>query len=330
MKERGNSVLYLLSLAFVLHLLLRVEMVFCNSAILNAMKAAEAEEEKHSSNCASTRRVKRHDHARFPQSPPTGSKFGKALRFFGGEVVRFTGAVTIPSHQFTVDFWMRPEGGQASPVTVIGLFDDCSPDSKDGGWEVGLQEASSEGSLRVFFRLRTQRSHHDTKLFSPRSVEPNVWLHVAATFSGKKMKLYINQAKVGVSSEQKGHIFADGFDVCEHLEAGGDRSSGVFYRGLIDEVRLWSIAKSHQEISDNVFAPITDTEPYRDVHLEMYESFAGKEELNRNPKTTWVAVTTNKPEVTQSTIPGDAHDLSIVKPPVVLQFAIIQRSFGVM
>lgn len=95
MTECGTSVLRLLLLAFVLHLLLRVEMVTGNSAILKAIKAAEAIEEKHSSNCASTRRVKRHDHARFPQSPPIGSQFGKALRFFGGEVVRFAGAVTI-------------------------------------------------------------------------------------------------------------------------------------------------------------------------------------------------------------------------------------------
>lgn len=314
MKRRDYGVLHLLLLAFILQLLLRVEMVFGNSEILNVKKAAEAIEERHRSNCASTRRVKRHDHARFPQSPPTGSQFGKAMRFFGGEVVRFTGAVKIPSHQLTIDFWIRPEGGQASPVTVIGLFDDCSPDSKDGGWEIGLQERNAEESLRVFFRLRTQRSHHDTKLFSTRRVEPNVWLHVVATFSGKEMKLYINQAEVGVSSEQKGHIFADGFDSCEHLEAGGNRSSGVFYRGLIDEVRLWSIAKSHQEISANVFAPITGVKP--DEHLEMYESFAGSEELNRNPKTTWVVVTANKrPEITESTIPGDPHDLSILKPP---------------
>lgn len=310
MRVYGNSVCHLLCLSCVLHLLFRVELVLGNSDFPNAVRAAEAEEDKHSFNCASTRRIKRHDHARFPSSRPTGSKFGKALRFFGSEVVRFTGAVKIPSHQFTLDFWMRPEGGQKSPVTVIGLFDDCSSDSKDGGWEIGLEEASAERSLRVFFRLRTQRSHLDTKLVSPRSVEPNVWLHVAATYSGKSMKLYVNQAKVAVSSEQKGHIFAEGFHVCEHLEAGGNRSSGAFFRGTIDEVRLWSIAKSHKEISGNVFAPISDDEPF----LEMYESFSGKEELNRNPKTTWVA-TRNQPEITKSTIPGDAHDLSIVKPP---------------
>lgn len=317
MGDRGNKILLLTSLVFLLQFVMKIEMVHGNSVILNAMKAAEAEEDKHRSDCASKRRVKRHDHARFPQSPPTGSQFGNALSLLDDAVVRFTGTVKIPSHQFTVDFWMRPEGGQVSPVTVLGLFDDCSPDKKDGGWAIGLEEASTERSLRVFFRLRTQRSDNDTKLLSPRSVEPNVWLHVAATFNGKKMKLYVNQAKVGVSSEQSGHIFADGFDSypCEHLEAGGDHSTGMFYRGLIDEVRLWSVAKSHKEIIKNVFAPIRDKEPYLDdLNLAMYESFAEKEKLNRNPKTRWVTVL-GKPNILQSTIPGDANDFSIVKPP---------------
>lgn len=310
MRARSNRRFHLVFLVFILNLLLRVELALGNSTLTSAVKAAEAEEDKHSSNCASTRRVKRHDHSRFPSSPPTGSKFGKALRFFGDEVIRFSGAVKIPSHKFTLDFWMRSEGGQKSPVTVIGLFDDCSSDLKDGGWEVGLEEASKERSLRVFFRLRTQRSHVETKIISPRSVEPNVWLHVAVTYSGKSMKLYINQAKVAVSSEQNGHIFAEGFHVCEHLEAGGNRSSGAFFRGTIDEVRLWSVAKSHKEISANVFTPTTDTEPL----LVMHESFSEKEDLNRNSKTTWVAAR-NQPEITKSTIPGDAHDLAIVKPP---------------
>ena len=174
MRSRSNRVFHLLFLVFILHLLLRVEIVLGNSVLSSAIRAAEAEEDKHRSNCASTRRVKRRDHARFPSSPPTGSKFGKALRFFGNEVIRFSGTIEIPSHQFTLDFWMRPEGGQKSPVTVIGLFDDCSSDLKDGGWEVGLEEASEERSLRVFFRLRTQRSDLETKLISPHSVEASI------------------------------------------------------------------------------------------------------------------------------------------------------------
>ena len=311
MQECGNSHGYFLYMMLVLHVIFRVGVVSGHSAVSNAIKAAEEEEAKHNSNCASTRRVKRHDHARFPSSPPIGTTFGKALRFYGREVVRFSGAVKIPSYQLTVDLWVKPEGGQPSPVTVLGLFDDCSPESKDGGWVIGFREASPERSLRVFFTLRTQRSQHITTLLSPRSVEPNVWLHIAVTFDGKKMKLYINQAEVAVSTEQKGHVFANGLHVCENLEVGGNRSSGVFFRGTLDEVRLWSVAKSHEEISSNVFVPLTDIE----TSLEMYESFAGKEELNRKQKTTWIAVTKDQPEIVQSTIPGDAHYLSIFKPP---------------
>lgn len=303
-----------LLLVALLSLLLRVEVTSGNAEFENAVRAAELEEDQHISSGTSTRRVKRYDHGRFPFSPPTGSKFGKALQFLGSDVVRFAGPYKIPSHQFTLEFWMKPEGGQRSPVTVIGLFDDCSSESKDGGWEVGLDEASAEGrGLRVFFRLRSQRSHSDTKLISPLSVEPNTWFHVAATYDGKRMILYINQAKVAVSSEQKGHIFAKGFDGCEHLEAGGNVSSATFFRGTIDEVRFWSIAKSHKEISTNVFTPVRDVEPF----LVMYESFAEKEELNRNPKTRWTIVpsSANPPEVIESTIPADPHDLAIVKPP---------------
>lgn len=311
MVAQKNSEFYAVFLVLIVHFFLNVDVALSNNAFSREVKAAEEEENRHRANCASTRRIKRHTHARFPSSPPTGSKFGKALRFFGNEVIRFSGPFNVPSHQFTVDFWMKPEGGQKSPVTVLGIFDDCSSDMKDGGWEVGLVEASAERSLRVYFRLRTQRSDAETTLLSPRSVEPNAWLHVAATYSGKSMKLYINQAKMAVSSDQTGHIFAEGFPVCEHLEAGGNHSSGVFFRGTIDEVRLWSVAKSHEEISAKVFAPTLDSETF----LEMYESFSGNEELyNRNPKTTWVAVR-NKPEIIESTIPGDAHDLSILKPP---------------
>ena len=123
-----------LLLVALLSLLLRIEVTSGNAEFENAVRAAELEEDQHISSGTSTRRVKRYDHGRFPFSPPTGSKFGKALQFLGSDVVRFAGPYKIPSHQFTLEFWMKPEGGQRSPVTVIGLFDDCSSESKDGGW----------------------------------------------------------------------------------------------------------------------------------------------------------------------------------------------------
>lgn len=299
-----TAFLYVSQLAFTLN-------VVSSRAMEDVIRQAEQTEDAHSSSCASTRRVKRYDHARFPLAPPTGSTFGKALQFMGRESVKFT-AVTIPSRQFTVDFWVKPEGGQKSPVVILGLYDYCSPFSRHNGWKIGLKEATEDKNLHVFFSLKTQRSEKKTIIVSPPGIKPGAWLHVAATYDGKKMKLYINQAKVAVSSGQNGHIFASPTDLCETLEAGGDRAKKVFFRGAIDEVRLWSVAKSHEEISKNVFTPPGNSV---DVDLEVYEGFSKSEGRKRNSKTTWDKITPLAPEIVQSTIPGDPHDLSIFKPP---------------
>ena len=291
----------------------------------NEMDRALQEESEHErESCASTRRVKRHDHARFPLSPPSGTKFGKALQFTGREAVRFKD-VKIPStfRQFTVDFWIKPEGGQHSPVTILGLFDNCSPpDVRDSGWKIGLADESTQKveenlarNLRVFFSLRTQRASFNTTIFSVSKVQANVWTHVAANYDGRKMRLFINQAQEAASKEQKGRIFGDPHgentdknvyapDLCESLEGGGDRFTNIFFRGTFDELRLWGVAKPHKNITNDAFVLITPN----DKSVLFYEGFS-------SPLRRWVPVTEKSAEILKSTIPSEAHDLSIHKPP---------------
>lgn len=56
-----------------------------------------------------------------------GSKSGNALYFTGKEILKLkTGRrnsqIDIPGHQFTVELWVKPEGGQYDPVTIIGKY----------------------------------------------------------------------------------------------------------------------------------------------------------------------------------------------------------------
>ncbi len=37
-----------------------------------------------------------------------------------GEVLRYTGRVAIPREEFTVQVWVKPEGGQDVPVSILG------------------------------------------------------------------------------------------------------------------------------------------------------------------------------------------------------------------
>ena len=287
-------------------------------------RALEEENEQEKIGCGSPKRVKRHEHTRFPLSPPSSTKFGKALLFTGREAVRFKD-VRIPStfRQFTVDFWIKSEGGQYSPVTILGLFDNCSPPGvKDGGWKVGLADESTRRvdenrarNLRVFFSLRTRRAKINTTIYSLSKVQAHVWIHVAATYDGRKMRLFINQAQEASSNEQKGRVF--GFphgdsddknvyapDLCESLVAGGDLASNTFFRGTFDELRLWGIAKPHRNITDNAFVMITK----QDQNVFFYEGFSSS--IRR-----WVPLTDSVAEIVKSTVPSEAHDLSIHKPP---------------
>lgn len=284
------------------------ELIYSTDQLHETLHRIEKEEAKHFSSCAYSRRVKRHDNAIFPSTRPSGTGFGKALRFYGKETVQFSKQSYITPREFTVDFWMNPEGGQQSPVNVLALLDYCSSQANDKGWRIGLKEAGAEKHIRVFFSLRAARSHKSTTIISPLKVEPNVWIHIAATYNGKTMKLYINQANVAVSTDQKGHVFAKALvqDQCEALEAGGNAKSGLYFRGVIDEVKLWSVAKSHRSISESVFSSkMADSNS-----LILYEGF--NNDLQEN---SWVPITTELPEIIQSSIPSDAHVLSITKPP---------------
>jgi len=77
------------------------------------------------------------------------------------------------------------------------------------------------------------------------------WLHIAATYDGSSMKLYLNGQIVNTSS------FAG--TIGEGAN-GGFRIGDSFFWGLIDDVRLWDIPRSASEIANNMNNQLTGQE----------------------------------------------------------------------
>lgn len=254
-------------------------------------------------------RTKRHDRVVFPGRPPSGDKYGNALEFEKGEVIRYF-KLRNPSKKFTVDFWMKPEGGQHNPTVVLGAFDKCAPEQETRGWFIGLREASVKSDLRVSFTLRTASAPRNTTIMSHRKIDVYRWIHVAATYDGRRMKLYVNQAKVDVGYGQKGLIFESTTQgqACDLLEIGGDVKNGFYYRGQIDKLRLWSDAISHKELTaslpDNTVDDLTQK-------VFMFDDFDDDNKQNLN----WIPTTGKYPRFVRSTVPEEKHDLSLRKPP---------------
>ncbi len=55
------------------------------------------------------------------ESPRDADVYGTAVAFSGGaECLKYSGSEALPNHQFSVGLWVKPEGGQHTPVSILG------------------------------------------------------------------------------------------------------------------------------------------------------------------------------------------------------------------
>ncbi|XP_071111670.1 pappalysin-1-like [Haliotis cracherodii] len=239
------------------------------------------------------------------------SKFGNAVYFSGRQVLNLTPSqhsftTRIPMEQFTVELWVRPEGGQADPVTFLELYDTCDGFLTSGHWSLGLQTFRGDGAtdVRFFFSLQTQRSSKPTAIFTHTQYQPNKWIHIVASYDGSMMVLYINGAGITVATDQKGNIFGLSSSACKEIHLGGNISNGHFFRGSIDELRLWQRPLKHINIKQNMFVP---TKGLTDVEGLVFGD-------NFNDVTNWKLITGHSLEIIHSNIPYQSHDISVSVP----------------
>jgi len=79
----------------------------------------------------------------------------------------------------------------------------------------------------------------------------NTWSHLAATYDGTTLRLYVNGALAGSRAVASPLITSTGV-----LRIGGNNVWGEWFAGLIDEVRLYNKALSATEIQADMAAPI--------------------------------------------------------------------------
>uniref|UniRef100_A0AAY4ATE2 Pappalysin-1 n=1 Tax=Denticeps clupeoides TaxID=299321 RepID=A0AAY4ATE2_9TELE len=188
---------------------------------------------------------------RSSQAEESASGRGRAVYFTGrGDQLRLKPGVEIPRGNFTLQMWIKPEGGQRSPTVIAGLFDKCFYASSDRGWLLGIKTVSEQCNRdpRFFFSLKTDRAHKATAIYSNGRYLPNHWAHVAITYDGLYMKLFINGAQVAVSREQSGDIFSPLTKKCKVLMVGGNALNHN-YRGAVERLSLWREARSQKDIT---------------------------------------------------------------------------------
>ena len=88
--------------------------------------------------------------------------------------------------------------------------------------------------------------------FGTAGLTTNTWTHVAGTYDGTTLRLYVNGVQVG-SQAKTGSMPVS----ANPLQIGGDSIYGQYFPGSIDEVRVYNRALSATEIQSDMNTPIT-------------------------------------------------------------------------
>ena len=176
----------------------------------------------------------------------TAGKYGKAVAFNGT-----TGMVTVAdkasldlTNTMTLSAWVNPSatGGwrtvmlkEAAPTLVYALYSSGDASLPSGFIHIGANDRSATGLAALAL---------------------NTWSHLAATYDGSNLRLYLNGTLVRTAATTGSMTASTGA-----LRIGGNSVWGEYFTGLIDEAHVYNRALSAAEITADMTVSAPPTAP---------------------------------------------------------------------
>lgn len=193
---------------------------------------------------------------------------GYALDFDGEtDLVELNETVLIMGENFintkTAELWVKPEGTAISCYMEDVAKCDSIVGDKPIWW--GIKRGIIGGQDRIWV-YNTDDNNDKIGI----TYTPGVWVHIALVHDGGTLRAYKNGVEAGsVASGPTGQPDTGAHPV---LYLGGvikTSESNHTFEGQIDEVRLWSVARSTTEISNNMRVLLSGSEPGLAAYYQM-------------------------------------------------------------
>ena len=170
----------------------------------------------------------------------TAGKFGNGLSFNGTSALVSVNSSPLLqlTTAMTLEAWVNPDQVTSAWRTVL---------KKGSGDYFLFGTSDSNGELVGGSRV----AGSILQAFGTLPLPANVWTHLALTFDGAAMRLYVNGQLVSMAYGE-GTLQTSS----NALQIGGDNVSGAYFQGKIDEVRVYNNALSGDQIRIDMNTPI--------------------------------------------------------------------------
>jgi hypothetical protein len=169
--------------------------------------------------------------------------------FTGSNHVQVPSSASLnPTTQMTLEAWVNPSSLNGPLQGIAGSWDDVT------------------GGRRTYFlwiqsdRFAFYVSHNGEdfpNVVSTTTVQTNQWYHVAGTFDGTTMRLYVNGIlEAAAASPGPINTNSQPFYIGRVDGAG----TSTFFSGQIADVRLWNVARSEADIQGSMNQELTGSE----------------------------------------------------------------------
>jgi hypothetical protein len=154
---------------------------------------------------------------------------GSALRFDGNDYISIPDDASLHQQRLTVEAWARRDGtpGQWKYIVAKG-GDGCDAAS------YGLYSSINGGA--AFYVYDGRQWHRSPQ--AGQAVWDGKWHHLAGTYDGSTVRLYVDGREIGTGTPFAGKIkYEQPFD--EGAIGAYRGSCKLTFSGIVDEVRIW-------------------------------------------------------------------------------------------
>lgn len=153
----------------------------------------------------------------------------------------------VSDNTFTLEMWVNHDGDSDENARLI---DKTQGSATDGGYEVYFVGSSETPQVRINVPATF------TEVTSDQGIPADRWTHLAFTYDGNEIAIYINGEKNG-SASPGGDVEGNALPFVVGANTG---KNGQFFSGAIDDIRLWQDGRELIEIRNNLYKSLSGNE----------------------------------------------------------------------